>query len=126
MRELLLLSLLISACDTPVGECADPPAGISLAEPAGAEHTLTFRGGPPQGLIATTIGGGAIYRGEFMKLVMACAEQADPQLTLTLSWYQPDLTSDQRVVGLGYSMMAPEALWSCYEQLFIEQGATPF
>lgn len=126
MRELLLLSLLISACDAPVGECSDLQGGISLAEPAGAEHTLTFRGGPPQGLIATMISGGAIHRGEFVKLVMACAEQTDPQLTLTLSWYQPDLTSDQRVVGLGYSMMAPEALWSCYEQVFVDQGATPF
>ena len=129
MNKLPLIPLLIAlaSCDPPQAEHC-PVADLALADPEGfhSPSVILREQGPPQGLYLTAIGGDTIHRAEFTKLVAACAGQTDPPLTVTLSWYQPDLTSDARVVGLGYSMLSDEALWGCYVDAFKSNNPVAF
>ena len=127
MHRFLILALIITintACDKPCPVVSD----LALADPDGFDApAISLREqGPPQGLYITAIGDDTIHRAEFTKLVAACADQTDPPLTVTLSWYQPDLTSDARVVGLGYSMLSDEDLWGCYVGAFKSNNPVAF
>jgi hypothetical protein len=125
-RFILALTILSIACDAePTEQCPAGP-GLSLSAPAGSAPSIAFREqGPPEGLVVTELGGDAITRDGFVKLIMACAEQEDPPLTCTLSWYQPDVSNDERVMGLGCSTLATAKLLDCYEQVWLSQGAKP-
>jgi len=133
---ILLLSLSLAcdpaaeSCDAPAPVDGDAPGAVRLAPPVElgpADDRIRLREqGPPMGLYVTTLGGDSIHRASFAKMVQACAEQVDPPLTVTLSWYQPDLASDARVVGLGYSMISPASLWECLADLMIANNAVAF
>jgi hypothetical protein len=128
-RILLTLAILsIAACDPPAAEQCPALADLALADPQGFEApAISLREqGPPMGSYITQLGGDAITRDGFVKLIHACAEQVDPPLTCTLSWYQPDIAKNEWVMGLGCSALVPEALWSCYRQVFDQQGGVNF
>lgn len=101
---------------------------LTFAAPEGApppaEYTLREQG-PPENLVITSYGGAKILRSAFAKLVMSAQGQKDPPLTCTLSWYQPDTTKSERVLGLGCSMLAPGPLWDSYRQTFLDNGGVP-
>lgn len=104
---------------------------LSFAAPEGAPPPAeyTFREqGPPAGLYTSKIGGAVIKRSTVAKLVLSATQAGlpDPNQTCTLSWYQPDTTKDEMVLGLGCSMMAPFKLWDHYRTIFVGNGATPF
>lgn len=100
---------------------------LVFAAPAGAPTTaLSFREqGPPQNLVITEYGGATIKRSDFAKLIMSADGLTDPPLTCTLSWYQPDTTKPDRVLGLGCSMMAPFKLFEFYRTVFEDNDGVP-
>lgn len=126
---LLFLCAITPACDAAenIDLCATPST-LELAPPDGVTlPSITLREqGPPAGLYVTELGGEAFFRDEFVKVVQACSDQPNPKLTATLSWYQPDLTNDSMVLGLGVSMMAPASLHKCWATLFEANGAVAF
>lgn len=127
-RFILALTILSTvACDASAAEQCPAGPGLSLSSPADASASpIALREqGPPMGLVLTEVGGDAVTRDGFVKLIMSCAEQEDPPLTCTLSWYQPDVSKDERVLGLGCSTLATAKLLDCYEQVWLSQGATP-
>lgn len=101
---------------------------LTFAAPEGApppaEYTLREQG-PPENLVITSYGGAKITRAAFAKLVMSAEGQKDPPMTCTLSWYQPDTTKSERVLGLGCSMLAPGPLWDSYRATFLQNGGAP-
>lgn len=122
---LSLLSIIV-ACDATNEECLSDD--LQMAAPADAvpPSELNFREqGPPQNLVITKYKNATINRAAFADLVLSPGALSDPPLTCTLSWYQPNLTKDTRVVGLGCSMMAPEKLWDSYRQTFVDNGGVP-
>lgn len=132
IRTILLSTLAIaaSACDPAegAGACPDPHAAIELVGPPDLEpEGITLREqGPPAGLYITTWNGGPIKRAEFVAAIKACNKQSDPPATLTLSWYQPDTAKQERVLGLGESVMADQKLWECYVAVFKAQNPVAF
>lgn len=139
MHKYLLLHTFVAAAtlpacdpaaDTDAAVAADCPQAepISLATPVDVPvDDLAFREqGPPAGMYITAINGKTIVRKGFNALINACNTQPDPPLTCTLSYYQPDTSKDERVLGLGCSMMAPFKLWACYTDLWSSQGAVSF
>lgn len=137
MRNLLLPTLLLTtltlaatACD-PAEDgdvCPTPSAALELVGPPDFDHeTIRLREqGPPAGLYITTWDGGPIHRAEFVTAIKACNKQSDPPATLTLSWYQPDTSKQERVLGLGESVMADQKLWECYVAVFKAQNPVAF
>lgn len=127
VAALAALTLPVSACD----DVEDQPVtvvALPLVEPEIAEDgVVSFRGDPgePEGLYITKWGGNAIHRTQFVKAILACGVQSDPPLTCTLSWYQPDSSKPERVLGLGCSMMADFNLWQCYQSAWIANGGMP-
>lgn len=122
------------ACDA--AECPAHDGGetniaanrLVFAAPAGATPptALSFREqGPPQNLVITEYGDATIKRSDFAKLIMSADGLADPPLTCTLSWYQPDTTKPDRVLGLGCSMMATFKLFEFYRTVFEDNGGVP-
>lgn len=104
---------------------------LHIAAPEGAPPPAeyTFREqGPPAGLYTSKLGGAVIKRADVAKLVLSATQAGlpDPNQTCTLSWYQPDTTKSEMVLGLGCSMMAPFKLWEHYRTIFVSNGATPF
>ena len=125
---LAALTILPTACDDrdPAAECPGP-AELALATPSEAPPPdISFREqGPPAGLYTTKLSGAMIKRASVAKMVMSAEGQPDPNETCTLSWYQPDTTKDEMVLGLGCSMLAPLSLWQHYRQIFLANGAVP-
>lgn len=124
---LAALTFPVSACDDVDSEPVTVVA-LPLAEPEIAEDgAVSFRGDPgePEALYITQWGNNDIHRIQFSKAIMYCALQKDPPLTCTLSWYQPDSTKPERVLGLGCSMMADYNLWQCYQSAWIANGGKP-
>ena len=106
-------------------------ARLVFAAPEGAPPPAeyTFREqGPPAGLYTSTYGGAPIKRASVVKLIQTATQAGlpDPAQTCTLSWYSPDTTKSEMVLGLGCSMMAPGKLWEHYKAIFVAEGATPF
>ena len=104
---------------------------LAFAAPEGAPPPAeyTFREqGPPAGLYTSTYGGVPIKRASVVKLIQTATQAGlpDPAQTCTLSWYSPDTTKSEMVLGLGCSMMAPGKLWEHYKTIFVAEGATPF
>lgn len=127
----LALSIVLAAACDPSEDahaCA-PVAGLSIVGPTGfpADDAIAFREqGPPAGMYIQTIGGDTIRRAEFAKLIAACNDEHDPPALLTLSWYQPNLADPSRVLGLGESVIADEALWQCYVDAFEANNPVKF
>ena len=98
---------------------------IRLAPPPGIDvPSLQFREqGPPSALWTGKFNGQAILRANVVKAVQSAGGLADPPQGCTLSWYQPDTTKDEMVLGLGCSMMAPFSLWQHYRDLWLANGA---
>ena len=133
MRQALILALLLTipvlpACDGEDADACQAPSSLELVAPPDFEPLdIAFREvGPPQGLYITKINGAAIKRAQFVAMIETCAKQVDPPVTLTLSWYQPDTSKPERVLGLGESMMASPALFECYRQAFLAQKPVAF
>jgi hypothetical protein len=140
----LLAFTATPACDAPeadeaAAECpavdgsepfvVSPRLAFAAPEDAPPPAEYTFREqGPPAGLYTSKINGVQIKRADVAKLVLTATQAGlvDPAQTCTLSWYQPDTTKSEMVLGLGCSMMAPFKLWDHYRQIFIANGATPF
>ncbi len=131
----------LTACDDAGNECSNPALDgsepfvaaerLHIAAPEGAPPPAeyTFREqGPPAGLYTSKLNGLQIKRADVAKLVMTATQAGlpDPAQTCTLSWYQPDTTKSEMVLGLGCSMMAPFKLWEHYRTIFVNNGATPF
>lgn len=147
MRNAILLTLssacLLAACDTPDAmadaeriveleaevdtlkvELANARL-LSIAPPPGVElPDLTFREqGPPSALWTGKFNGQSILRAHVVKMILSAGGQPDPTQGCTLSWYQPDTTKDEMVLGLGCSMLAPFFLWQHYRDLWLSNGA---
>lgn len=142
-------TVLIPACDHEVeengAECSVPeiespthaPRMMPLAPPPGVDLSVhefveldddvSFREqGPPAGLYTSKISGQAIHRDQVAKLVLSAEGLADPAQTCTLSWYQPDTSKNEMVLGLGCSMLAPMELWTHYRKIFEANNAVKF
>ena len=117
-RASLLLVVLLAtpACDE-----------LSSALQVSAPDDVAFRGdpSPPEALYITKWSEAPIRRDDVLELVMSCKQHKDPVQTCTLSWYQPDSTKPERVLGLGCSMMADFDLWKCYHEVMLKNGAQP-
>lgn len=98
---------------------------LSIAPPPGVELPgLTFREqGPPSALWTGKFNGQSILRAHVVKTILSAGGQPDPTQGCTLSWYQPDTTKDEMVLGLGCSMLAPFSLWQHYRDLWLSNGA---
>lgn len=116
------------ACEAPVVAAAAGP--LAMAPPVAidleADAVQLREQGPPQGLYTSTLGGKPIYRKQFVAMINACQKQVDPPLTCTLSWYQPDPTKDERVLGIGCSMLAPTSLLDCWANIWLANNAVAF
>lgn len=134
---ILLSALAAPACDPAADSCEAPapvdgeaPGSIQLAPPAEldlAADSIAFREqGPPMGLIITQITGAPIKRAGFVSMIQACKKQADPPLTCSISWYQPDTSKQERVLGVGCSMMAGQSLWQCYVDYMTANNAVAY
>lgn len=96
-----------------------PPSGLD-----GESDDLEFReAGPPALLWLSQWQGKTIDRAVAKQIIDACAKQLNPPQTCTLSWYQPDTTKPDFVLGLGCSMMATMPLLKCYRDKFLANGA---
>lgn len=140
MQHLLPIILLTTitvapACDAPAESCEQPdpvdgtaPAALHMVGPAELDvDALAFREqGPAQGLYLTKINGKAINRAAAKAMIDACAKQVDPPQTCSLSWYQPDTSQPERVLGVGCSMMASYPLWKCYVDFMVSQKAVAY
>ncbi len=133
----LAASLTTLACDPASDSCESPDpidggaeSSLSMAPPVGfdlaADAVQLREQGPPQGLYTSTLGGKPIYRKQFVAMINACQKQVDPPLTCTLSWYQPDPTKDERVLGFGCSMLAPTSLLDCWANIWLANNAVAF
>lgn len=100
---------------------------LSIAPPAGVElPDLAFREqGPPSALWTGKFNGQKIVRASVVKAILSAGGLPDPVEGCTLSWYQPDTTKSEMVLGLGCSMLAPFALWQHYRDLWLTSGAVP-
>lgn len=137
LPTLIILSAILSACD-PAADSCDAPApvdgealgSIQLAPPAEldlAADAVAFREqGPAQGLVVTKLNGKAINRAAAKAMIDACAKQVDPPQTCSISWYQPDTSQPDRVLGVGCSMMASYPLWKCYVDYMVGQKAVAY
>ncbi len=96
-----------------------PPPGVELPDLAYREQ------GPPSALWTGKFNGQAILRAHVVKMILSAGGQPDPTQGCTLSWYQPDTSKDEMVLGLGCSMLAPFSLWQHYRDLWLSNGATP-
>lgn len=96
-----------------------PPLGVELPDQAFREQ------GPPSALWTGKFNGQSILRAHVVKMILSAGGQPDPTQGCTLSWYQPDTTKDEMVLGLGCSMLAPFSLWQHYRDLWLANGATP-
>lgn len=129
------------ACDTPEADQADecqqldgyddtvvarPELHLAAPEGAPAPLEISFREqGPPKAKYIQTISDEKISAKHFAAAVTACADVGDPDWLLTLSWYQPDTSKPERVLGLGGSIMAPYPLFDCFSKFFDSNGAVP-
>jgi len=119
LRHLAILALAVSACDDlGANACPEPePAALVIAPPLAADppDQLAFREqGPPHAHCIETWNGAPIHAKQFADAVTVCAKVGDPQLLLTLSDYDPDVAKpDDRVVGVGGSMIASDELFGC-------------
>lgn len=98
---------------------------LSIAPPPGVElpHLAYREQGPPSALWIGKFNGQPILRASVVKLIMSAGGLPDPFEGCTLTWYQPDTTKDEMVLGLGCSMMAPFSLWQHYRDLWLSNGA---
>lgn len=126
MKRSWLPVVAIAALTLPVSACDEGSSDLRVAEPFDVAE-INFREGPsdPEAMYIIKWAGSVIHRAEFSKAVQACAGQKDPPLTCTLSWYQPDSTKPERVLGLGCSMFADYSLFACYRDAWLENDATP-
>lgn len=115
----------LTACD----DQTDSPdvEGLVIASPDNLEpdaDVVSFREpGPPSAIYVTQWGGKSINRAGFKSIIDSCTKYGDPKLTCTLSWYDPDTSvAGDQVVGLGCSMMASQALLTCYSGMFKQNG----
>lgn len=134
---LLALSTITLGCDPAAESCDDAPAvdglalgGLNMAPPAELDTdpaAIAFREqGPPQGLVLTKLNGKTINRAAAKSMIDACIKQVDPPQTCSISWYQPDTSQPERVLGVGCSMMASWPLFKCYFDYMTAQGAKPY
>lgn len=122
---------ILTACDNDHGAAECPSADVSasnglvIAAPPDAPppEELSFREqGPPSAITTSKISGAPIKRAAVAKLILSAGDLPDPAQTCTLSWYQLDTAKDERVLGLGCSMLAPLELWDFYRQMFLNNG----
>lgn len=134
MKRSLLPVVAVAAALFPVSACDDVDdqpvtvVALPLAEPEiDDDGSIAFREGPsdPEALYITKWAGGTIRRLQFVQAIMACNNLPNPALTCTLSWYQPDSTKPERVLGIGCSMMADFSLFSCYRNVWLQNGGKP-
>jgi len=118
------------ACEAPAPVDGDAPGALLMAPPVEldqGEDTIRLREqGPPQGLYLTTLNGKPIGRAGAKAIIDACAKQVDPPQTCSLSWYQPDTSKPERVLGVGCSMMAAYPLWKCYVDFMVANKAVAY
>lgn len=137
LLALAAASLTTIACDPEADTCEAPDpidgsadGSLQVAPPVQLEQdgdSISLREqGPPQGLYTSTLGGKPIYRKQFVAMINACQKQVDPPLTCTLSWYQPDPTKDERVLGIGCSMLAQSSLLDCWANIWLANNAVAF
>lgn len=125
---LALCAATLTACsevgvDDVVNECTSP-APLVLAPPLDVPEGITLREqGPPEASYIDTWGGAKIQGKQFCEAVLACADVEDPAWLLTRSSYAPDVTDDQRVLGLGGSAFVSGDLATCYELHWQANGA---
>ncbi|MEK9899124.1 MAG: hypothetical protein VW516_00060 [Rhodospirillaceae bacterium] len=129
----LAAAAMTPACDPEADTCEAPidaAGSLHVVQPVQLEQdddAISLREqGPPQGLYTSTLGGKPIYRKQFVAMINACQKQVDPPLTCTLSWYQPDVTKDERVLGIGCSMLAPTSLLGCWGDIWLANNAVAF
>lgn len=103
----------------------EPRESVDGAEPAEA---VTFREqGPWEGIYITKLGGNQIVRSLAAKLLLSPGNsQADPPQTCSITWYQPDTAKQERVLGWGCSMIAPQALWEAYLTIYKANGGVQY
>lgn len=127
---IIAAAMCAAALSTPACDDAEHVEvdGLVLASPEGVtpdDDAVDFRGdpGPPKAIYVTKWQGKTIGRAEAKQIIDACAKQVNPPQTCTLSWYQPDTTKPDFVLGLGCSMMATIPLLDCYRTAFLQNGA---
>lgn len=127
MRYLLLTTAFLLACDD-MQACPEPARELVIVPPDGssAPPELAFREqGPPHASYIETWDGKTIHAEQFAAAAVVCSQAGDPPLILTLSHYDPDLTtSNDRVVGLGASMVASDDLYECLAKVWANNDAT--
>ncbi|MBL8969608.1 MAG: hypothetical protein JNK56_03455 [Myxococcales bacterium] len=128
MRYLLLTTaFLLLACDD-MHACPESARELVIVPPAGSsvQPELAFREqGPPHASYIETWDGKTIHAEHFAAAAVVCSNAGDPPLLLTLSSYDPDLTvSNDRVVGLGASMVASDDLFECLTKVWANNDAT--
>lgn len=127
MRHILLLTVLLTlACDD-MQACPAPAHELVLVPPPGSPGPeLAFREqGPPHASYIESWDGKPIHAEQFAAAAVVCSKAGDPPLLLTLSHYDLDLTtSDDRVVGLGASMVASDDLYECLAKVWANNDAT--
>ncbi len=136
LSVLLLSTLTLAACDDAAQSCESPapvdgdaPGALRLVAPVelqGIEPIAFREQGPPAGLYTSTMNGKPIHRAEAVAMINACAKQIDPPQTCSISWYQPDTSQPERVLGVGCSMMASYPLWKCYVDYMTGQKAIAY
>lgn len=124
MKTFLGLILTFLACFAAAFAIGTLLACDAVAPP---DWAVALRGDPtpPEALVLVDVGGKPIDRAAFDAIVADCLSPKDTPLTVTLSWYQPDSADPDRVLGLGFSMMASEAVWQCFDDGFVKRGAEP-
>lgn len=105
-----------------------PPPGVNLRPVELVPGEIRVREqGPPAGIYITSYNAAAIFRATFATIVLSPGAKApNPAQTCTLSWYQPDLSKDEMVLGLGCSMLAPSKLWDNYRATFVANNGVQF
>lgn len=123
----LCAATLTSACSEEDREVADDcqPAGLVIVTPFDAPlDGITLREqGPPEASYVETWDGAKIHGKQFAEAVLSCVDIEDPGWLLTLSSYAPDVTHDQRVLGIGGSAYVTGDLADCFAKHWAVNGA---
>jgi hypothetical protein len=130
MRKLIpaiLLILSLASCEEPQQDSSQQsscqPPSIALVQPEEVGD-IAFRQ-TPAGIYTWSLDDAPIYRDGFKAIIDHCADEVDPPLTCTFSWYD-NPTGGRRVLGLGCSMLGDEALWDCYRWLIEANDGVKF